>query len=88
MRIGRRIKPQANGCWLYEGGRQRYAQVWTGHDQMPAHRYVYEILVGEIPEDHVLHHVCETPRCVNPDHLEPMTNSEHLAHHRQLRRAG
>lgn len=39
-----------------------------------AHRLVYEALVGEIPEGLVLDHLCITPRCINPEHLEPVTN--------------
>jgi len=58
-----------------------------GH--MYAHRFVYLALVGEIPADRPqLDHLCCNPawcaggpscphrRCVNPDHLEPVTRAE------------
>jgi hypothetical protein len=43
----------------------------------PAHRLAYELLVGPIPEDHELHHLCGFRSCVKPEHLVPLTASEH-----------
>jgi hypothetical protein len=44
-----------------------------------AHRVFYEYLVGPIPDgmqlDHVAERGCQHPHCVNPDHLEPVTNA-------------
>lgn len=41
-----------------------------------AHRVVYESLVGPIPAGLELDHTCRVRRCVNPDHLEPVTHAE------------
>jgi hypothetical protein len=41
-----------------------------------AHRYSYTLLVGLIPHGLELDHRCNTPRCVNPQHLEPVTRTE------------
>lgn len=41
-----------------------------------AHRFAYEHLVGEIRDGLTLDHLCRNRRCVNPDHLEPVTAEE------------
>lgn len=46
-----------------------------------AHRTAYELFVGPIPEGLELHHQCRNRGCVNPDHLEPATRQENLAHY-------
>lgn len=55
-----------------------------------AHRWAYELLIGPIPDGKYLDHTCHKPtrcaggvdcphrRCVNPAHLEPVTNEENL----------
>jgi hypothetical protein len=43
-----------------------------------AHRVAYVLAKGAIPEGLVLDHLCRTPACVNPDHLEPVTNHENI----------
>jgi hypothetical protein len=44
-----------------------------------AHRYAYEALIGPIPAGLVIDHLCRVRRCVNPAHLEPVTNEENLS---------
>lgn len=34
------------------------------------HRYLYEVLIGDIPERHALRRTCKHKRCVNPYHYE------------------
>lgn len=66
-------------CWLWRGAVQ-----YSGHGHIRAngkvvytHRLAYEQLVGPIPEGKELHHLCEVPNCVRPDHLKPVTRKEH-----------
>lgn len=43
------------------------------------HRLVYEEAHGPIPAGLVIDHLCCVPGCVNPDHLEAVTNGENIA---------
>jgi hypothetical protein len=42
------------------------------------HRVVYEALVKPIPVGLVLDHLCRVRHCVNPAHLEPVTQRENV----------
>lgn len=72
-------------CWLWMGSLDGhgYGQIQTGrvsvnghHAPDKAHRVSYELHVGPIPEGLQLDHLCRNPSCVNPKHLEPVTNQE------------
>ena len=61
--------PEPNsGCWLWIG---RVDECDYGHygGAVRAHRYSYERAVGPIPKGLHVCHKCDTPSCVNPDHL-------------------
>ena len=60
--------PHPKGCWLYMGYRQRFGHGWLGGPGL-AHRYAWELLNRTVPKDKCLLHHCDTPACVNPDHL-------------------
>lgn len=71
------VFPDPNsGCFLWAGATDRkgYGRFQTGRDggawkTVFAHRYGYELAKGPIPEGMNLLHKCDTPSCVNPDHL-------------------
>lgn len=65
-------------CWLWTGATRPtgYGQFWLNGQCIGAHRAAYLLLVGPIPEGLQLDHLCRTPRCVNPAHLEPVTQLE------------
>lgn len=66
-------------CWLWLASTSvGYGQFWMASKMRKAHRVSYELLVGPIPDGLVIDHLCRTPRCVNPRHLEPVTNTENL----------
>lgn len=68
-------------CWLWTAG-----VTTTGygaftpqrHVQVKAHRWSYEAVNGPIPDGLVLDHLCRNTLCVNPSHLEPVTNEENV----------
>lgn len=71
---------KSDGCWLWQGARipEGYGQaVFDGRVQ-GAHRIAYQLLVGPIPAGLQLDHLCRTPQCVNPAHLEPVTGRENV----------
>lgn len=75
-----RYRIAENGCWewtgaLYSGG---YGQATINRTGYTAHRVAYEVFKGSIPEGLVLDHLCRNRCCINPDHLDPVTNRENL----------
>ncbi len=91
-KIMERVDKQANGCWVWTGfiTPQGYGACgYRGRRHTLAHRVVYQELVGPIPDGLTLDHLCHTNdhgcsggnsclhrRCVNPEHLEPVTFEE------------
>jgi hypothetical protein len=83
------VKP--SGCWEWTGatsnmnrgptGNWRYGMFRPGGrvNDIGAHRWAYVHHKGKIPPGMVLDHLCRNPLCVNPDHLEPVTNKTNLA---------
>ncbi|MEW6248699.1 MAG: HNH endonuclease signature motif containing protein [Nitrospirota bacterium] len=68
-----------SGCWLWTGPTRSatgYGRFTLGRRGLAAHRYAYEQVWGPIPKGLVVHHTCNQPRCVNPNHLEAVTMRE------------
>lgn len=73
-------RPDLGRCWIWTGALRK------GHGEfrrarrslVAAHRFVYELEVGQIPPGLVIDHLCRVPRCVNPAHLEAVTNVENV----------
>lgn len=73
-------------CWEWQGYRlpSGYGTLHIGsrtdgtRKNVRAHRLMYELTYGSIPSDLVIDHLCRNPCCINPEHLEPVTNAENL----------
>ncbi len=81
-----KIDAHPNGCWLWVGGVAGKGYGYTTGNRY-THRLVYEILVGPIPLGLVLDHLCRTPLCCNPEHLEPVTQLENVLRGRVVTRS-
>ena len=72
---------KTDGCWLWTGARDKLGYGWirrTRGGNAPAYRVAWELEVGPIPEGLVIDHLCRNPSCVNPAHLEPVTQRENM----------
>lgn len=86
----------SQSCWQWRGARTklgygqfrlrkqpasgvRYATVY-------AHRFAYELLRGAIPSGLELDHLCRSPSCINPEHLEAVTHRENIKRGRNKKR--
>jgi HNH endonuclease len=73
-------------CWFWNGyrdfggyGRFTLATGVRGGKPVQAHRFSYEVSIGTIPAGYQVHHKCNNRHCVNPNHLEALTISDHVA---------
>lgn len=71
-------------CWVWQlkTSADGYAMVSAGMGRpVPAHHFYYEQRFGPLPPGTNMHHKCENPPCVNPDHLQPLSRGEHTSYH-------
>ncbi len=68
-------------CWIWPKARRGrkphfYGAIKIRGRHHATHRLAYELVNGSIPEGLTLDHLCRTPLCFNPAHLEPVTHKE------------
>lgn len=86
----------SDGCWIWTASTlgRGYGSFYVGPNgggTIGAHRFAYQLEVGDIPEGLTVEHRCHTEagncpsdetcphrRCVNPAHLELLTNRENI----------
>lgn len=75
-----KIAADVSGCWIWTASRvpNGYGKFGLDGRTRAAHRLAYEYWIGQIPEGSELDHLCRTPACVNPTHLEPVSHQVNI----------
>lgn len=83
-RFAEKIALTDSGCieWLAGTNGVGYGALRLGPEDgcrpVYVHRWSYEYHIGPIAEGLHLDHLCRNTRCINPDHLEPVTGGENV----------
>lgn len=85
-RLAKFSVPSESGCVLWAGGRSgaserpdyRYGRLRVNGRKVQAHRAVWELERGPIPAGAIVMHTCDTPLCLNIEHLRLGTQSDNV----------
>jgi hypothetical protein len=75
-RLLRRTLWQPDNCWSFSGAKNAggYGVIRVARTTQLAHRMSYRLFVGELIAGLQLDHLCRNRSCVNPLHLEQVSN--------------
>lgn len=83
--VGDRLKAHGyvvneRGCWIWQGDKtyRGYGRMSVKNRSRSVHRLAYEAWVAPIPEGMLIRHKCDTPLCINPEHLTPGTHKDNM----------
>ena len=71
-----------SGCWVFTGAINHFGYGIVGLQNSKkidrTHRVAYRHFKGEIPTGLVIDHICRNPACVNPRHLQAISQSDNI----------
>jgi len=69
-----------DGCWTppTSRGTTGYSRTNFNGRNYYAHRLIYEYFIAPVLPGNVVDHLCRNRACINPSHLEQVTNEENL----------
>lgn len=73
-------------CWLWFGNttKKGYGRYSAFKQDLRAHIAVYIKFFGSYDKSLILHHTCTNKLCVNPYHMELLTEQEHIFKHQSM----
>ncbi len=75
-----KVHKSESGCWNWTAYKDKrgYGKFIVNNKPELAHRVVWWIFKGPIPDGLEMNHLCENPGCVNPDHLQAVTHKQNM----------
>lgn len=85
-RIKKTTEENSKGCWIWNGYKCEPKKMYGltslvlhgTKKKILAHRAAYTLWKGDIPQGLFVLHSCDTPLCVNPDHLHIGTAQKNI----------
>lgn len=76
-----RIRKDSSGCWIWTGTKsdRGYGMLRHTGERYQTHRFSVAAFQGDLGPEDVVCHTCDTPSCVNPDHLYRGTHLDNMA---------
>jgi hypothetical protein len=67
-------------CWVWTACKlpRGYGQFFHEGGKVYAHRFIWTVMHGDIPDDLEICHRCDNPSCVRPDHLFLGTRTDNM----------
>jgi hypothetical protein len=55
-----------------------YSRIRVNDKNIQAHRWAWELVNGQIPDEFVIDHICRNRKCVLPEHLRMVTQQKNI----------